>query len=142
MCTSIGDIFNSANKCENGAPYFAASADCPSLRSANSSFSCQGICSTTLHVDCIELHSELCTFASLHLIMQNLATFLAIEEHAEFRTDCILTCFPLICFYAVGPTFIVGLQCFPKHGYAHYPHNKTYFRVGLYVFRACKIWPA
>ena len=21
MCTSIGDIFNSVNKCENGAPY-------------------------------------------------------------------------------------------------------------------------
>ena len=23
MCTSIGDIFNSVNKCENGAPYNA-----------------------------------------------------------------------------------------------------------------------
>ena len=31
---------------------------------------------------------ELCRFASLHLIMQNLTTFLAIKEHAEFRTDC------------------------------------------------------
>ena len=25
MCTSIGDIFNSVNKCENGAPYKRAS---------------------------------------------------------------------------------------------------------------------
>ena len=24
MCTSIGDIFNSVNKCENGAPYINA----------------------------------------------------------------------------------------------------------------------
>ena len=24
MCTSIGDIFNSVNKCENGAPYCPA----------------------------------------------------------------------------------------------------------------------
>ena len=23
MCTSIGDIFNSVNKCENGAPYIS-----------------------------------------------------------------------------------------------------------------------
>ena len=59
------------------------------------------------HIDCIQLYSELCKFASLHLMMQNLATFPAIEEHASLS-------FAALCFYAV----LLSYNVFPAwHAY-------------------------
>ncbi len=137
--------------------FWAICCDCrtTSLRSAHSSVSCQGICSTILHIDCIQYDSGLCKFALLHLIMQNFANLPAIEEHAalSFAPTAHIyddLWFFLTCFYAV-PTMFSSQS-------THYPHNKRDVRVYIYTcilyvhvyyyiiiilcVRACKIWPA
>ena len=95
--------------------FCAICCDCrpTSLRSAHSRVSCQGICSTILHIDCIQYDSGLCKFASLHLIMQTFANLPAIEEHGALSfapTAHMMTC-GLFSNMFLCCIFIV--QCFP-----------------------------
>ena len=70
---------------------------------------------------CTQLDRVLCKFASLHLIIQNVPTFPAIEEHAPLSfalTHCICILNSVFNTFLCS-TFIVGLLMFFQTGHAY-----------------------
>ena len=99
-------------------------------------------------IDCIQYDSWLCTFASLHLIMQNFANLPAIDEHAAlsfaptahiyddlwFFSNMFLCCIFIVqCFPAsLGTTHIIKEMFVYKYMYIIYIHVLVHYYI--YVF--------